>query len=65
MDWWMVHQYLIRLPHGRLPLEVGRRHQGRLRSHLAWEHLRIPEEELENVAGEKEVWNSLINLLPP
>jgi len=33
-------------------------------SHLAWEHHRIPQEELENVAGEKDVWDSLLDRLP-
>jgi len=35
------------------------------RSHLAWEHLGISQEELESVAGEKEVWRALLSLLPP
>ena len=34
-------------------------------SRLAWEHLGIPREELDQVAGEKEVWASLLRLLPP
>jgi len=28
-------------------------------SHLAWEHLRIPPEELKSIAGEKDVWGAL------
>lgn len=39
---------LIRRPPGRLPLEVLWEHQ-----ELAWEHIGIPQEELENVAGER------------
>ncbi|XP_065817852.1 uncharacterized protein [Labrus bergylta] len=63
---WFGH--LLRMPPGRLPLEVfqarptGRRPRGILRlrwrdyiSRLAWERLGIPQEELENVAGEREV----------
>ncbi len=45
---------------------TGRRPQGRPRtgwrdyiSHLAWECLGIPPEELENVAGERDVWTTL------
>ena len=34
-------------------------------SSLAWEHLGIPHSELANVAGEREVWGSLLKLLPP
>jgi len=73
---WFGH--LIRMPPGRLPLEVfrarpnGRRPWGRHRtrwrdyiSHLAWECLRIPREELESVAGEKEAWGALLSQLPP
>jgi len=33
-------------------------------SHLAWECLGIPQEELERVAGEKGVWGALLSLLP-
>ena len=32
--------------------------------HLAWERFRIPQEELESVAAEKEVWNTDLSLLP-
>ncbi|XP_051789808.1 uncharacterized protein LOC127529636 [Erpetoichthys calabaricus] len=73
---WLGH--LIRMPPGRLPGEVfrarptGRRPWGRPRTHwrdyvsrLAWERLGILPEELEEVAGEREVWASLLKLLPP
>ena len=32
---------------------------------LDWEHLGIPPEELDEVAGEREAWASLLGLLPP
>ncbi|TWW73458.1 hypothetical protein D4764_15G0008520 [Takifugu flavidus] len=61
----------------RLPGEVfracpsGRRPPGRPRTHwrdyvsrLAWERLGIPPDEMEEVAGEREVWASLLRLLP-
>ena len=73
---WLEH--LIRTPPGCLPGEVfrvrptGRRPRGRPRtrwrdyvSRLAWERLGIPREELDEVAGEREVWASLLRLLPP
>uniref|UniRef100_A0A3B3BLN8 Reverse transcriptase domain-containing protein n=2 Tax=Oryzias melastigma TaxID=30732 RepID=A0A3B3BLN8_ORYME len=73
---WLGH--LVRMPPGRLPGEVfracptGRRPRGRPRtrwrdyvSRLAWERLGVPPEELEEVAGEREVWASLLRLLPP
>ncbi|TWW59276.1 R2DM Retrovirus-related Pol polyprotein from type II retrotransposable element [Takifugu flavidus] len=73
---WLGH--LVRMPPGRLPGEVfracpsGRRPPGRPRtrwrdyvSRLAWERLGIPLDELEEVAGEREVWASLLRLLPP
>ncbi|GAA6082711.1 uncharacterized protein LOC111191400, partial [Tachysurus ichikawai] len=73
---WLGH--LFRMPPGRLPGEVfracptGRRPRGRPRtrwrdyvSRLAWERLGIPPEELEEVSGEREVWASLLRLLPP
>ncbi|TWW59137.1 hypothetical protein D4764_06G0006670 [Takifugu flavidus] len=73
---WLGH--LGRMPPGRLPGEVsracpsGRRPPGRPRTHwrdyvsrLAWERLGIPPDELEEVAGEREVWASLLRLLPP
>lgn len=57
---WFVH--LIRMPPEHLPLEVF----CALRpiSHLACERLRIPQEELETVAGEKNILNTLLSLLP-
>jgi len=73
---WLGH--LFRMPPGRLPGEVfrarptGGRPRGRPRtrwrdyvSRLAWERLGVPPEELEEVAGEREVWASLLKLLPP
>ncbi|TWW62296.1 hypothetical protein D4764_04G0009430 [Takifugu flavidus] len=73
---WLGH--LVRMPPGRLPGEVfracpsGRRPPGRPRtrwrdyvSRLAWERLGIPPDELEEVAGEREVWASLLRLLSP
>ncbi|KAK7916392.1 hypothetical protein WMY93_012153 [Mugilogobius chulae] len=73
---WLGH--LFRMPPGRLPGEVfracptGRRPRGRPRtrwrdyvSRLAWERLGIPPEELAEVCGDREVWASLLGLLPP
>ncbi|KAK3570072.1 hypothetical protein QTP86_010236 [Hemibagrus guttatus] len=73
---WLGH--LFRMPPGRLRGEVfracptGKRPRGRPRtcwrdyvSRLAWERLRVPPEELEKVSGEREVWASLLRLLPP
>ena len=73
---WLGH--LIRMPPGSVPGEVfrarptGRRPRGRPRTRwrddvyrLAWERLGIPREELDEVAGEREVWASLLRLLPP
>lgn len=73
---WFGH--LIRMPPGRLPLEVFSGHvrltgdpDGRPRTrwtdylgHLLWEHLGIPQE-LECVHGEYDVRNVQLNLLPP
>ena len=69
---WFRH--LLRMPSGHLPGEeflacpTGRKPRGRPRvrrrdypSHLAWERLGIP---LEAVAGVREVWASLLSLLP-
>ena len=53
---WLGH--LVRMPPGRLPGEV-------FRARLAWKCLGIPQEELDEVAGEREVWVSLLRLLPP
>ncbi|KAI3354170.1 hypothetical protein L3Q82_018712 [Scortum barcoo] len=51
---------------------TGRRPRGRPRtrwrdyvSQLAWERLGVPPEELEEVSGVREVWASLLRLLPP
>ena len=73
---WLGH--LVRMPPGRLPGEVfqthptGRRPRGRPRtrwrdyvSRLAWESLGVPPEELEEVAGDRDVWVSLLKLLSP
>jgi len=73
---WVGH--LVSLPPGRLPLEVfwtrptGRRPRGRPRtcwknyiSLLDWGSLGIPQEELKSVSREREVWVSLLDLLPP
>ncbi|KAK3556749.1 hypothetical protein QTP70_016703 [Hemibagrus guttatus] len=72
---WLGH--LFRMPPGRLPGEVfracptGKRPRGRPRTRwrdyvfrLAWERLGVPPEELEEVAREREVWASLLRLLP-
>ena len=51
---------------GRTP--IGERPRTRWRdyvSQLAWERLGVPQEELVEVAGEREVWASLVRLLPP
>ncbi|KAL1274594.1 hypothetical protein QQF64_027408 [Cirrhinus molitorella] len=66
------------MPPGRLPMEVfracptRRRPRGRPRtrwrdyvSQLAWQCLGVPPGELEDVSGEREVWSSLLRLLPP
>ena len=73
---WFGH--LVRMPPERLPREVlaacplGKRPRGRPRtrwrdyiSSLAWERLGIPQEEVANVAREREVWSSQLELLPP
>ncbi|KAK3509084.1 hypothetical protein QTP70_020296 [Hemibagrus guttatus] len=74
--WWLGHMF--RMPPGRLPGEVfpscptGKRPRGRPRtrwrdyvSRLAWERLGLPPQELEEVSGGREVWASLLRLLPP
>ncbi len=68
---WFGH--LVRMPPGHRPLEVfqaqltGRRPWGRPRTR--WRdyisHLGIPPEELENIAGERDVWNTQFSLLLP
>ncbi|XP_054621698.1 uncharacterized protein vopp1b isoform X1 [Dunckerocampus dactyliophorus] len=73
---WLGH--LVRMPPGRLPGEVfrasptGKRPRGRPRtrwrdyvSQLAWERLGIRREELDEVAGERKIWASVLRLLPP
>ena len=73
---WLGH--LVRMPPGCLPVKVfqarptGRRPRGRPRtrwrdyvSWLALERLGVPPEELEEVAGDRDVWVSLPKLLPP
>ncbi|KAK5915715.1 hypothetical protein CesoFtcFv8_001281 [Champsocephalus esox] len=73
---WFGH--LVRMPPGHLPREVfqarpaGKRPRGRPRtrwrdyiSSLAWERLGIPQSELVDVAREKKVWGTLLELLPP
>ena len=72
---WLGHLYWM--PTGRLPREVflayptSRRPQGRHKTRwsdhvtwLAWEHLGILPEELEEVSGERAVWASLLRQLP-
>ena len=51
-------------PTGRSPLERPRTRWRDYVSRLASEHLGILTEELDEVAGEKEVWASLLRLLP-
>ena len=66
------------MPPGRLPKEVllarptGKRPRGGPRtkwrdyiSSVAWESLGIPQSELADMAGEREVWGSLLKMLPP
>uniref|UniRef100_A0A669C5T3 Reverse transcriptase domain-containing protein n=1 Tax=Oreochromis niloticus TaxID=8128 RepID=A0A669C5T3_ORENI len=73
---WFEH--LTRMPPGRLlgevfwacPTERRARSRPRTRwrdyiSRLAWERLGVPPDKLEEVAGEREVWASLLRLLPP
>lgn len=38
--------------------------RGDYKSHLAWEDPGISQEELENVAGERDIWVTLLSLLP-
>lgn len=68
---WIGH--VVRMPPRHLPRGVSGMSvwEGRPRtcwrhsiSWLAWECLRIPVEELANVAGEREVWTALLRLLP-
>lgn len=70
--------HLITMPHGRLPLDVlqarpsSTRPQGTPRthwsdyiSHVSWEHLRIPLEQLENIAVKRDGRTTLLYLLLP
>jgi len=71
------YRHLVRMPLGHLCLEVfracptGRKAQDRPRTRwrdynslLALECLEVPQEELEGVTGERDVWVSLLDLLP-
>lgn len=73
---WFGHP--IKMPLERLLLAVflvwptWKRPKGRPRSHwryyicdLAWECLGIPQEQLESVAGDRDVWITLLSLPPP
>ncbi|TWW77341.1 hypothetical protein D4764_12G0007310 [Takifugu flavidus] len=69
---WLGH--LVRMPPGEVfrAFPSGWRPPGRPRtswrdyaSRLVWECLGIPPDELEEVAGDREVWASLLGLLPP
>jgi len=69
---WFGH--LVRMPPDPLSLEVfrarptGRRPRTHWRdhiSHLAWKRLGIPQDELEKVAVERNIWGGLLSLLPP
>ena len=72
---WFGHP--IKMPLGHLLLAVflawppGKRPKGKPRSrwrdyisHLAWERLGIPQEQLESVAGDRDVWITLLSLPP-
>ncbi|TWW64289.1 hypothetical protein D4764_03G0012970 [Takifugu flavidus] len=56
---------VMRTLHRRRPPGRPRTHWRDYVSRLVWEHLGIPSDELEEVAGEREVWASLLRLLPP
>ncbi|KAK5851386.1 hypothetical protein PBY51_002187 [Eleginops maclovinus] len=69
---WFGH--LVRMPPGRLPREVsqarpaGKRPWTRWRdyiSSLAWGRLGILQSELVDLARERNLWGSLLELLPP
>ena len=73
---WFRH--LVRMPLERLPREVleacptGGRPRGRPRTRwrdyinsLAWDRLGIPQDQVANVAREREIWSDLVELLPP
>ncbi|KAI3365316.1 hypothetical protein L3Q82_010406, partial [Scortum barcoo] len=54
-----------RVPPGEGPVGRPRTRWRDYVSRLAWERLGIPPEELEEVSGVREVWASLLRLLPP
>ena len=54
---------LVRMPPGRRPRVRTRTRCRDYISHLAWERLGIPQEELGSVAGERDGWVSLLDLL--
>jgi len=59
---WKFSRYV---PTGRRPRSIPRTHLRDYISLLAWECLGIPQEELESVAGERDIWVCLLNLSPP
>ena len=74
----MVPVHLVRMPLERLPGKVlearptGRRPRGRPRTRwrdyidsLALERLGILQEEVDDVAWERETWSSLVEMFPP
>ncbi|KAL3973976.1 olfactory receptor [Sarotherodon galilaeus] len=52
-------------PTGRRPRDQKRRRWRDYISRLAWERHGVPPGKLEEVAGEREIWASLLRLLPP
>jgi len=52
-------------PTGRRPRGRPRTHWRDYRSHLAWEHLGVLQEELECFAEKRDVWGALLGLLAP
>jgi len=55
--------HLVRMPPGRRPRVRTRTKWRDYISHLGWERLGIPQEELESVAGERGGWVYLLDLL--